>query len=100
MMIELITSSAISPTGPLQEFSTKVQWNRPSNERNVVADFAKQFSDTIRAGESAAISGVLGEVPLQETIEKVLAAERSLSAAISIRDKIVSSLLELGRMQI
>jgi flagellar hook-basal body complex protein FliE len=65
-----------------------------------IGDFATQLAETLRAGEQAAIAGVAGSLPLHQTVEKVLEAERTLSAAVSIRDKIVSAYLELSRMQI
>ena len=60
----------------------------------------QRFSDSMRAGESAAIAGITGEMPMQQVVEKVLETERTLTTAISIRDKIVSAYLELTRMQI
>jgi flagellar hook-basal body complex protein FliE len=59
-----------------------------------------RFADILKEGEAAAIKGVTGELPLQQAVEKVLEAERSLQAAIAVRDKIVSAYLEISRMQI
>lgn len=65
-----------------------------------VGDFAAQLSDTLRAGENAIISGIKGDIPLQDVVETVMQAERTLTTTISIRDKIVSAYLEMTRMQI
>lgn len=59
-----------------------------------------QFADILRQGEAAAISGVIGEMPVQQAVEKVLEAERALQTAIAVRDKIVGAYLEISRMQI
>jgi flagellar hook-basal body complex protein FliE len=39
-------------------------------------------------------------LPLQTVVERVMAAERTLQAALAVRDKAVSSYLEVSRMQI
>ncbi len=65
-----------------------------------VADFASQMAQTIRAGENAVVSGIKGDMPLQQVVETVMQAERTLTTAVSIRDKIVSAYLETTRMQI
>lgn len=64
--------------------------------RQVIGD----ASNTVRQGESAALSGIKGELPLQTVVERVMAAERTLQAALAVRDKAVSSYLEVSRMQI
>lgn len=64
--------------------------------QNVVASAAA----TLRQGEAAAIGGIQGAVPVQQVVEQVLAAERTLQAAIAIRDKLTGAYLEINRMQI
>lgn len=66
----------------------------------VLRDFAQSTAATLKTGEAAAIAGVQGTMPLQTLVDRVLAAERSLQAAVAIRDKMVSSYLEISRMQI
>ena len=73
---------------------------QPESTGNGFSNVIASFSDTLKAGEQAAIAGVTGEMPVQQVVEKVLEAERSLTTVISIRDKFVSSYLELSRMQI
>jgi flagellar hook-basal body complex protein FliE len=58
------------------------------------------FAATLQEGERAAVAGMTGAMPMQEAVGKILEAERSLQAAIAIRDKIVASYLEITRMQI
>ena len=57
-------------------------------------------ADTLRQGEAAAIASVNGTLPVQTVVQQVMAAERTLQAAIAVRDKFVSSYLEISRMQV
>lgn len=70
-------------------------------------DFARMLSQlagdtaaTVRQGETAALAGIEGKLPLQTVVERVMAAERTLQAALAVRDKTVSAYLEISRMQI
>lgn len=67
---------------------------------SVLKSFASNAVDTVRQGEAAAIAGIQGSLPLQTVVENVLAAERTLQASIAVRDKLVTSYLEISRMQI
>lgn len=80
--------------------STTLQGPASSSSANAAVSFASQLADTVRAGESAVLSGIKGEMPLQQVVETVMHAERTLTTAISIRDKVVSAYLEMTRMQI
>ena len=63
-------------------------------------EFASHLAEAMRMGEQAAIAGVTGQMPMQDVVQTVLAAERTLNVAVSSRDKVVSAYLELSRMQI
>lgn len=67
---------------------------------SVLKDVAAGAIDTIRQGEAAAVAGVQGGMPLQSVVDHVMAAERTLQTGIALRDKLVSSYLEITRMQI
>lgn len=54
----------------------------------------------LQNAETASIKGIQGGMETREVVDAVMSAERSLQAAIAIRDKIVSSYLEISRMQI
>jgi len=56
--------------------------------------------DTMKRGEAAAIAGIEGKMPAQQVVAAVMEAERTLQAAIAIRDKTIGALLEISRMQI
>ena len=66
----------------------------------VLQQVASEAMDSIKAGERAAISGVQGKASVQQVVEAVMAAERSLQTAVAIRDKVTSAYQELSRMAI
>ncbi len=79
----------------------------PNSAQPPQSDFASLLgrlaSDTavsVQQGEAAAIAGVQGSLPLQTVVEKVMAAERTLQAALAVRDKAVGAYQEISRMQI
>ena len=61
---------------------------------------AASAGTTLRAGEAAAIAGIQGQLPVQQVVAAALEAERTLQAAVAIRDKLVGAYLEISRMQI
>jgi flagellar hook-basal body complex protein FliE len=76
-------------------------------EQNASTDFASAISkaafdtmNTIKAGESISMDGLAGRAGLQDVVEGVMAAERSFSTALAVRDKIVGAYLELSRMTV
>ncbi|MFT3988574.1 flagellar hook-basal body complex protein FliE [Aestuariivirga sp.] len=97
-MIASITSSASLPgftqngvaaaPAPSTDFST------------VLGDLAGHAINAIRQGESAALAGIQGQVPLLQVVDQVMEAERTLQASLAIRDKLVSAFLDISRMQI
>jgi len=56
--------------------------------------------DTLKSGESAAISGLQGQASVQHVVESVMSAERSLQTVVAIRDKIVSAYQSISQMAI
>lgn len=64
------------------------------------ADMATGAVDTLRAAETAASGAMTGEVPTREAVDRVMEAERTLRAAVAVRDKLVSGWLDVSRMQI
>jgi flagellar hook-basal body complex protein FliE len=105
MMIGSLTLSSFAPLPDLRlapSVGSPGQQAQPAHTDfgSVLKDFAASTLDTVRQGEAAAIAGVQGSMPLQAVVDHVMAAERSLQAGIALRDKIVSSYLEITRMQI
>lgn len=79
------------------------------NRANVVpeATFAAALSAasgqaiaTLRNAEGLSLQALQGEADTREVADAVMSAEQTLQAAIAIRDKIVSSYLEISRMAI
>lgn len=60
----------------------------------------REAAGTIAAGEKTAIMGIQGEASVQQVVQSIMEAERSLNTMIAIRDKVVSAYVEISRMQI
>lgn len=67
---------------------------------DVMVQVAAKATETLKAGEAAAISGIQGKASVQQVVEAVMAAEQTLQTAIAIRDKVVAAYLEISRMAI
>lgn len=63
-------------------------------------DILNALTGSLKEAEAASIAGMQGTLPMQTVVERVLEAERSLQAALAVRDKLVSAYLEISRMQI
>jgi flagellar hook-basal body complex protein FliE len=79
----------------------------PAGGAGAALDFAGLLGDAIagvaeklRGAEAMSISGIKGMASTQDVVEKVMAAEQSLQAAIAVRDKVVSAYMEISRMAI
>jgi flagellar hook-basal body complex protein FliE len=83
---------AVAPHGGTQ--------NEIGGFADVLRNLAGETASAVRQGESAALAGINGSLPLQTVVEQVMAAERTLQTALAVRDKAVSSYLEISRMQI
>ncbi|WP_029030033.1 flagellar hook-basal body complex protein FliE [Salinarimonas rosea] len=66
----------------------------------VLADVAKQGVAVVREAEAASIAGMNGKASVQQVVEAVMNAERTLQTAIAVRDKVVQAYQEISRMQI
>ena len=92
---QLLMAENSSSTGPAPNVKQGAEsfWE-------VLHDYMATAADTLRQGETAAIAGIEGKLPVQTVVEQVLAAERTVQAAVAVRDKLVSSFQEISRMQI
>jgi flagellar hook-basal body complex protein FliE len=66
----------------------------------MVDQIAKGSLDALKAGEAAAISGVQGKLSIQQAVDAVMSAERSLQTMIAVRDKAVNAYQEISKMSI
>jgi flagellar hook-basal body complex protein FliE len=67
---------------------------------DVLAGVARDGVGALHAAEAASINGLAGKAGVQEVVSSVLAAERALQTAIAIRDKTITAIQEISRMQI
>lgn len=102
-MIDQIRPSSIPQlgTGLAQRGADAVEAGPPGEEfSSLLAGFAKQSIETMRQGEQAAVAGISGAAPIQEVVDKVMAAEQALQSTLAVREKVVSAWLEISRMTI
>lgn len=100
-------TSAISGSNVLQAFqSTPLQSNGAEKLstgegfESVLKGLGANVFEALRTGESTAIAAIEGKASAQQAVMATMEAEKSLQAALAIRDKIVSAFLEISRMQI
>ena len=75
----------------------------PPGEASFLDALQKAAADavtTLENSERVAMQGIRGEADIRQVVDSVMAAERTLSAAIAIRNKAVAAWLEISRMQI
>lgn len=90
--LALRPSGASSPTTPVQPDG--------ADFGSLLGQLASSTAGTLRQGEAAAIAGIEGSLPLQTVVDRMMAAERTLQAALAVRDKAVGAYQEISRMQI
>ncbi len=105
-MIDAISSLAI-PRPAIAGSDRAATVAPPLDSSGVKPDFANLLGEAIagvaqklRGAEAVSIAGIRGMASTQEIVEKVMAAEQSLQAAIAVRDKVVSAYTEISRMAI
>jgi flagellar hook-basal body complex protein FliE len=67
---------------------------------SVMAQVSTNAIDTMRNAEVVSVKGINGEASTQSVVSAVMDAERTLTTAVAIRDKVVSAYQELSRMAI
>jgi flagellar hook-basal body complex protein FliE len=55
---------------------------------------------TLRASEATSMAGIQGKVGVQQVVDGVMSAERTLQTALAIRDKAVAAYQQISQMQI
>ncbi len=71
-----------------------------SSFSDMLGQVANEAVQSIKAGESASIAGIEGKASVQQVVDTIMSAERSLQTAIAVRDKLVSAFQEITRMSI
>ncbi len=67
---------------------------------SVLSDLATRTVDTLQHAEQTSIQGIQGQADAREVVDAVMSAEQALTAAVAIRDKIVTAYMEISRMSI
>lgn len=91
-------SSAIRTATPAAEATSAAA--APVNFTDVLAQVSGSAISDLKAGEAASIAGMEGKMSVQQVVEAVMTAEKSLQTALAVRDKVVSAYQEIGRMAI
>jgi flagellar hook-basal body complex protein FliE len=92
--------NTLSPASTTQAVGVGATTGAATDFSQVLANVATDAIGTMRAGEATAISGIEGKASIQSVVAAVMAAEQTLQAAVSIRDKVVSAYQEISRMAI
>lgn len=71
-----------------------------SDFSDVFAKVSTEAIDTLKTGESAAISGIQGRSSVQHVVQAIMSAEQTLQTTIAVRDKVVAAYQEISRMGI
>lgn len=66
----------------------------------VLSDLATRTVDTLEHAEQVSVQGLQGQADTRAVVDAVMSAEQALTAAVAIRDKIVSAYMEISRMSI
>ena len=67
---------------------------------SVMAQVSTSAVETMKKAEAVSVKGINGEASTQSVVNAVMDAERTLTTAVAIRDKVVSAYQELSRMAI
>ncbi len=66
---------------------------------SVLGNVANGAVNTLKSAESMSFAGMNGTATTREVVDAVMQAQQTLQTAIAIRDKVVSSFLEVTKMQ-
>lgn len=89
--------SPIQGAGAAQRATSPVP---PGGFADMLGQMITDAAGTVRNAEAASIAGIRGQMPAQQVVQTVLAAQETLQTAIAVRDKVVSAYLEISRMGI
>ncbi|HUI21420.1 MAG TPA: flagellar hook-basal body complex protein FliE [Methylocella sp.] len=98
LVTSMFGSSVVSQPLPPAQPAASIA-GAPSEFGHVFSQVGEAI-DTLKAGESAAISGLQGQTSVQNVVESVMSAERSLQTVVAIRDKVVSAYQTISQMAI
>jgi len=101
-MIDAISKTAqlpdlqMSPSTPVTAGKAATVGGFDSVMKSVAADTV----NTLYKSEMTAVAGINGKASIQQVVDQVMAAERTLQTTIAVRDKVVAAYQEISRMAI
>ncbi|MEM1274914.1 MAG: flagellar hook-basal body complex protein FliE [Pseudomonadota bacterium] len=85
---------ALKPNGPAPQ-------PPPQQEgQQLFARTAASFVETLRAGETTAMSGMVGRADPHSVVAALASAEMAVQTAVTVRDKVVEAYQEILRMPV
>jgi flagellar hook-basal body complex protein FliE len=66
----------------------------------VMAQASGEALHTLKSAESTSMAGIEGKVGVQQVVDSVMSAERTLQTGLAIRDKTVAAWQQISQMQI
>jgi flagellar hook-basal body complex protein FliE len=88
---------ALTPSGPATATEAV---DAAGSFASVLSDLASRTVGTLERAEGVSVQGLQGQADTREVVDAVMSAEQALTAAVAIRDKIVSAYMEISRMAI
>lgn len=67
---------------------------------NLFAEVARDFMETMRAGEATAAAGMIGKADAHSVVQALAASELAIETAVTVRDKVVEAYQEILRMPV
>lgn len=93
------SASSVSLAKPVAE-AAPVAESGPGSFTAYMGQQIKGAVNTLKTSESASIAAVAGKASAQEVVRSVMAAEMTVQAVVSIRDRMVSAYQDIMRMAI
>ena len=67
---------------------------------DVMAQASSDALKTLKTAEASSMTGLEGKANVQQVVENVMSAERTLQTTLAIRDKAVAAYQQISQMQI
>jgi flagellar hook-basal body complex protein FliE len=67
---------------------------------DIMAQASSDALKTLKSAEATSMTGLEGKANVQQVVENVMSAERTLQTTLAIRDKAVAAYQQISQMQI
>lgn len=98
--LDMLSSAHGAITAATQRSNPQAESAPAASFAEALGAVASETIDSMHNSEKLSVAALQGGADMREVVDAVMDAEQSLKAAISIRDKIVQSYLEVSRMAI